>query len=164
MQECKDFAKEKESGDKDVEVGYWDDFPSGCIEKRIKGNNSHTHFYYNTNHANGRARKREGEEFISVCRVAPFITNSFTQMAPGIVSECPSGTALSTKECMMAGMAFGAALRDGGVVEGQWDNAPSGCFVNPGEDNVVHYNSNAKGRGGNGRLCFHFICGKRSCA
>jgi len=158
IEECRDLAANKD--DYQVEVGYWEDFPSGCFKKRIAGNDFFNHFYYNTNHANGKARVRENEKFISVCRIAPLVPNSFVQMPPGLVAKCPSGSTLDKTECMRAGLALGATLRDGDVVEGSWDNTPSGCFVNPGEDNAIHYSTNVNGKGGNGR--YSSLCSRTS--
>jgi len=157
LKECEELAEEFD--DFEVEVGYWEDFPSGC-SKEIRDNDSFDDFYYNTNHANGKARVGKTEKFISVCRNAPFISDSFIQMPPGLVAECPTTSTLSREECVRAGLALGATLRDGDVVEGSWDNTPSGCFVNPGEDNAIHYSNNPHGKGGNGR--YTSLCSKTS--
>jgi len=149
--ECKEFA---EKNDKyNVIVGYWDNFPSGCV--RQKDEDNYVTFYYNTNQINSKANMHVGD-ISSVCRMMPFFPETFAQVTSGLISKCPDGTHLTEARCLEAGLAHGGILRDGNIIVGNWPNTPYGCFLNPGEDNAIHYSINPQGVGGDRR--FSLLC------
>ncbi len=56
-------------------------------------------------------------------------------------SRCPSSIEVSKDECSAAGLAVGGILQNDGVVEGSWNDRPSGCSFGPD----IQYNNNPNG-------------------
>lgn len=157
IDECRESAKENDKNPDSVIVGYWDNFPSGCFRQEEDDDKLHglLTYYYNTNQINSKGNANFGV-LSSVCRIIPFFKENFAQIPSGLISKCPEGTHLTRERCLEAGLAHGGILRNGTITEGNWHNTPQGCFLNPGEDNAIHYSVNPQGVGGDGR--YSLLC------
>lgn len=58
--------------------------------------------------------------------------------------KCPLESSISKEECAVAGLSVGGTLKNDELVEGAWDNRPSGCSLTI-EDNIIHFNANPVG-------------------
>jgi len=67
--------------------------------------------------------------------------------------KCPSSIEVKKEECKEAGLALGGTLINGEAAEGNWNNAPGGCFLGPN----IQYNENADGVSDG---LWHSICHK----
>ena len=141
-QECKKAGRDIGGRLDNFEVleGYWDDAPTGCFLTPADKNT----IRYNKN-MYGRGKIGVS----SVCRKEPIQPEDFTMTK---ISKAPDGSSeglcaidanLDVDKCLEAGLAFGGTLRDGVLTEGEWTHAPPGCFLNPSEDNAIHYNTNS---------------------
>lgn len=131
--------------------------PTGCYQNLNPGYDNKV--YYNLNKI-GRGQLG----LTSICRKVPYKSGSFTmtRVSADIAPVCQSGdTSLSEEECIKAGLAFGGYLRNGGLTVGDYTDTPTGCFLNPSEDNAIHYNNRTdvtQVNGGDGR--YSILCAK----
>ena len=58
--------------------------------------------------------------------------------------KCPLESSISKEECAVAGLSVGGTLKNDELVEGAWDNRPSGCSLTI-EDNIIQFNANPVG-------------------
>eukprot|EP00559_Dactyliosolen_fragilissimus_P002088 CAMPEP_0184871508 /NCGR_PEP_ID=MMETSP0580-20130426/40756_1 /TAXON_ID=1118495 /ORGANISM="Dactyliosolen fragilissimus" /LENGTH=2372 /DNA_ID=CAMNT_0027374173 /DNA_START=995 /DNA_END=8116 /DNA_ORIENTATION=+ len=111
-------------------VDAWDNKPSGCF--LTKGDKI-IHF---NNHPIGA----KSGDHISVCHKIK--AEDFIVLPPKHKSRCPSSIKVSRDDCSAAGLAVGGILKnDSTLVEGSWDDKPSGCSFGP----EIHFNNNPDG-------------------
>ena len=86
-------------------------------------------------------------------------SQDYIVLPPKRNSRCPLSIEVAKDECEAAGLAVGGVLQDDEtVVEGSWNNRPSGCFFGP----KIHYNTNGDGVNDNSDTYspWHPICNK----
>eukprot|EP00957_Ditylum_brightwellii_P202551 15330649-Ditylum_brightwellii.AAC.1 len=104
--------------------------PSGCFI--WKGDNV---IYFNINPS--------GEEALYHASICKFKLEGVLQARKA--SRCPLGSEYTQEECIFAGMTAGGTLVDFNLVKGDWDDKPSGCFVEEGDEKIIFFNINANG-------------------
>lgn len=112
---------------------YWT--PPGCFIEPERFGDIHWN-----NDINGVNDQR----YTSVCR------KGFYTIAP-MHSSCPAHSGVTKDDCIAAGLALGGTLRRGKLLEGVWTHTPTGCFIEPGRNNNIHYNHRRRNVKNDGR-------------
>jgi len=121
---------------RNVVVGRWTHTPSGCFTNPTEDNAIH----YSVN-----SRGTPGPRYSLLCTKSLPSVDEYVQYARGSAARCPAGRSLTEEQCHEAGLAFSGFFRDGKIQVGSWSHTPSGCFLNPTEDNAIHYAVNVRG-------------------
>jgi len=132
-----------------VVVGKWTHTPSGCFTNPTEDNAIH----YSVN-----SRGTPDHRYSLLCTKSLSSVDKYVQYARGSAARCLDGKSLTKKECHEAGLAFNGFFRDGRIQVGSWSHTPSGCFLNPTEDNAIHYAVNVGGTKADNR--YTILCKK----
>jgi hypothetical protein len=159
--ECRQAGKELGGilpGSKPIEE-YNNDAPTGCYHNLNPGPDKNVIFY----NLNKFGRGQHG--LTSICRKVPFTSGNFTMTRVSSMNDavCQSTGQKNLDEdmCIAAGLAFGGYLRNGELTKWNWTETPQGCFLNPSEDNAIHFNNitdASQVNGGDGR--YSILCAK----
>lgn len=62
------------------------------------------------------------------------------------MSKCPLKSTILKESCSIAGISVGGSLQNNRLITDAWNDKPNGCFLDQGEDNAIHFNTNPIGK------------------